>query len=245
MPQYPIILIHGFPLDADMWQPQVDALRAKGHDVIAPDLPGFGQSAGGPPCETLDAAADFVHSFIPQGKKAVIAGLSMGGYITLALLARHPESVAAAMLLDTRADPDSPEARQARMDSIKEIQTNGPEKLYTTLLGRLVSKHATAEVQKRLQAMMHRQNPATVIAAQKAMAARADHTQTLAAVKVPLLVLVGAEDVITPPSVAMGMHTRVPHSMLVQIAGAGHMTTLEAPERVTGAMETFLATVRG
>lgn len=242
---YPIVLIHGFPLDSGMWDPQASALRAKGYQVLTPDLPGFGQAPPGNSLPSMESFAEDIHRLINlHGGKAVVGGLSMGGYVTLALLRDFPENVAAAMLFDTRADPDSAEARQNRLQSIEQMKADGPGKLIDTLLGKLLSKHARPPLTECLRGLMQRQRVETIIAAQQAMARRHDQTDLLAQLKIPLLLVVGAEDGITPPSVAMALHNHVPHSMLVQIAHAGHMSNLEQPERVTAAIETFLATVK-
>ena len=240
----PIVLIHGFPLDSAIWERQAKALGDKGYTVLTPDLPGFGATPVQPHA-TMESFAAAIHEVIvAAGGRAVVGGFSMGGYVTLALLREYPESVAAAMLIDTRADPDSPEARAARLASVEDMKAGGPAKLIETMLGRVLTKHSSPELKGRVRAIMERQRVEGIIAAQQAMAKRHDQTELFSQLTIPLLVVVGAEDAVTPPSVAMAMHNRVPHSMLVQVAHAGHMAPMEEPERVTGAIETFLATVR-
>jgi pimeloyl-ACP methyl ester carboxylesterase len=196
----------------------------------------------------MEAYAQFLHEFIqreaqPHGK-AVIGGFSMGGYILMALLRAHPEDVAAAMLIDTRAEVDTPEARAARLASIQEIQKNGPAAFLEGMVGRLLGKKAPAAVRQHVLALMSGQSPQAIIAAQSAMARRRDQSDLLATLSMPTLILVGAEDAITPPSVAVSMQSHMPHAMLVQIVSSGHMTLIEQPDAVNAALRAFLATVR-
>jgi len=242
----PILLIHGFPLDSSMWQAQAEHLRKKGRTVLTPDLPGFGDA---PPLASDDPTigdyAQHIHEIIQReaGGHAIIGGFSMGGYILLALLRHHPEAVAAAMFLDTRADADSPDARAARLKSIEQVKADGPNAIIEGLLTKQLAKKPTAANREKARAIMQRQPAAAIIAAQTAMSKRRDQTDLLAQLSIPVLVLVGAEDAITPPSVALAMQSHMPHAMAVQIVGAGHLSPVEQPAAVSGAIETFLATV--
>jgi pimeloyl-ACP methyl ester carboxylesterase len=244
----PIVLIHGFPLDNTMWQAQVQHLTAMGYTVIAPNLPGFGNPPTppiSPEYATIDAYAEFIHNIIQQqpGKKAIVGGLSMGGYILLALLREHPGDVAAAMLLDTRAEADSPEGKAARLKSIQEVQAGGPGSIIEGLLTKQLRKKPLEAHRQKVREMMQRQSAQAIIAAQTAMSKRHDHTDLLAQLKIPVLIVVGAEDAITPPSVALSMQSHLPHAMLTQIVNAGHLTPVEQPAAVNSTLDTFLATV--
>jgi pimeloyl-ACP methyl ester carboxylesterase len=244
----PIILIHGFPLDNTMWQAQVDYLTGKGHTVIAPNLPGFGNPAPPPiPLEyaTIDAYAEYIHGIIQKqaGGRAIVGGLSMGGYILLALLREHPDSVAAAMLLDTRADPDTAEARAARLKSIQDVQEKGPGSIIDGLLTKQLRKKPLESNKQKVRAIMERQSAQAIITAQTAMSKRRDHTDLLAQLTLPVLIVVGSEDALTPPSVALAMQSHMPHAMVAQIVNAGHLTTIEQPDAVNSTIETFLTTV--
>jgi pimeloyl-ACP methyl ester carboxylesterase len=244
----PILLIHGFPLDNTLWQAQVEHLTAKGYTVIAPNLPGFGHPATTPiPLEyaTIDAYAEFIHTIIQQlpQKKAIVGGLSMGGYILLALLREHPDDVAAAMLLDTRAEADSPEAKAARFKSITDVQTAGSASIIDGLVAKQLRKKPLESNKQKVRAMMARQSAQAIITAQTAMSKRHDHTDLLAQLKIPVLIVVGAEDQITPPSVALAMQSHIPHAVLAQIVNAGHLTPIEQPTALNATLDTFLATV--
>jgi len=242
----PLLLIHAFPFDQSMWRPQAEFLRARGHRVITPDLPGFGAAPAWPREQcSIEAFAGVIHDVIVRQAdgRAIVGGLSLGGYVVLALLRKFPESVAAAMLMDTRAEADTYEARAARLAAIDMVRQRGVEPLADTMLGRVFSRHASPALRIEARETMLRQSPAGVMGAQWAMAQRPDQTSLLEHISVPTLVLAGADDAVTPPSVAMGMHTRIAGSMLVQIANAGHMSNLEAPDAVNQALEHFVATV--
>jgi len=190
----------------------------------------------------MEGYAAEVHRFIGAlGGPAVVGGFSMGGYILLALLRAFPEDVAGAMLINTRADADSAEARANRLKSIDDVRAAGTGGLVEAMIGRLLGKNATAALKEEMRGLMSRQSAAAVIAAQSAMSRRRDQTELLPQLRVPALIVVGAEDAVTPPAVARGMHALIPGSQLVEIAGAGHMTPLEAPEALGVAIRDFAA----
>lgn len=249
----PIVLIHGFPLDSSMWAAQAAFLRMPAggnHTVFTPDLPGFGKDAAGGPAPareraSIEAFAEGIHTLIQEqcGGKAIVGGFSMGGYILLALLRDYPEDVVAAMFIDTRADPDTADAKAARLKSIEEVQKHGPAPVLDMMMGRVLGKRPSETVKKQVRAIMDNQSPAAIIAAQSAMAKRRDQSDLLPELKTPVLIIVGAEDAITPPSVALAMQSHMPHAMVVQIVSAGHMAPMEQPDAVNGAMRAFLATL--
>ncbi len=255
----PIVLIHGFPFDGAMWQAQAEYLRSPAggeRTVLTPDLAGFGESpsaaAPGAGEASVEAYAQQIHRVIEEyarsngmaSAQAIVGGFSLGGYVVLSLLRQFPGDVAAAMLIDTRADADSPEGRAARQQSIEEIQKNGTGGICHAMLLRLVRTNAPPEVKQRVRGIMAKQSAAAMIAAQSAMAKRRDQTDLLPALAIPVLIVVGAEDAITPPSLPLAMQSHIPHAMLVQIAAAGHMTPMEQPESVNSAIGSFLATLQ-
>jgi pimeloyl-ACP methyl ester carboxylesterase len=165
----PIVLIHGFPFDSGMWKQQAAFLRARGRTVLTPDLPGFGGTAAleQSAC-SMEAFAGTVRDLILRqcGGRAIVGGLSMGGYVLLSLLRNGPAVVAGAMLIDTRADADTAEARAARLKAIEGVQAHGVAPLAETMLERLLSKHATPPVRAQARQIMLRQSPAGVMGAQ-------------------------------------------------------------------------------
>jgi 3-oxoadipate enol-lactonase len=249
----PIVLIHGFPFDASMWESQAAFLRDKGHTVLTPTLPGFGGSVPLPRDQTsIQAYATEIHKFIDNqaGGRAIVGGFSMGGYVLLSLLRECPECVAAAMLIDTRPDADKPEARAARLKSIEQIDKEGAAgaaQVFDAMLPKVLRKKPDPETKTKARLLMEPQvahNGAGAANALFAMAKRRDQSDLLAEIKIPVLIVVGSEDGITPPSVALSMQSHMPHAMAVQIVSAGHLSPVEQAGPVNAAIETFLATVK-
>lgn len=241
----PLLLVHAWPLDRAMWAPQVSAFAGE-RRVLAPDLAGFGD-APGPGHATLDAHADDLAGLLDALgiARAVVVGLSMGGYIALALARRHPARLAALVLADTRAGADDAAARANRDDLAAVVATAGLGALSERLLPRLLAPGARPAVAAEVGAIIARQRPEGVVAALRAMAARPDAGPGLAEVRVPTLVLAGAEDALTPPSEARGLAAAIAGAGLVVIPGAGHLASLEEPGAFNAALRAFLADLAG
>lgn len=244
----PLVLLHGFPLDHRMWADVTDLL-AGDPTVLAPDLPGFGvsptgedvagaQGAGEPSIEVM---ADAVAATLRDAgvERAVVAGLSMGGYVALALVERHPGLVAGLGLVDTRSAADTPEAAANRHKVaaavLEEDSVDAVWGMRTTLLG-TTSRESRPDLVARLEEWITDQGPRGVAWAQRAMAARADRTGLLGSVGVPAVVVVGAQDELSPPAIARAMAVALPDAVLVEVPGAGHMTPIENPEPVAAAL---------
>ncbi|HVS70218.1 MAG TPA: alpha/beta hydrolase [Phycisphaerae bacterium] len=243
----PIVLIHGMPLDSSMWTEQAAFLRSRGHTVLTPDLPGFGSAPALAKDRTsIEAYAAVIRELIETqaGGRAMVGGFSMGGYVLLALLREAPHLVSTAMFIDTRPDPDTSEARKGRLTAIAGIESQGLAPFFDASIARLMRKKPDPATKARIRAIMDRQSAPGIIAGQLAMSRRRDQTDLLADLTIPVLVLVGAEDVITPPSVALNMQSHMPHAMVVQVVGAGHLAVMEQPAAVNGHLATFLATIR-
>jgi pimeloyl-ACP methyl ester carboxylesterase len=236
----PVVLLHGFPLDGRMWDPQVREL-GRGARVIVPDLPGFGRSAA-LPAASLDQMADDVAALLDTlgVERATVVGLSMGGYIALAFARLHRGRLARLGLCDTRAAPDTLEGRTARNDSIALVDAEGVGALVERMLPKLLSPSASTEVREQVRAVGRSQSPAGVKAALAAMRDRADAREWLPAIDVPTMVVVGADDTLTPPSESESMFAKLPRAKLEQIPHAGHLANLEAPAAFTAALERLL-----
>ncbi len=230
----PLLLVHGFPFDHTMWHEQLSALV--GHfQMIAPDLRGFGDSDAPASFYSMDLYADdLAHLLDVLGQeKVVLAGLSMGGYIALAFQRRYPERLAGLVLADTQATADTETARAGRYAAIRTVQAEGVEAVVSGLLPKLFAPANFAAkriLREWVRAMMMRQSPAGVMGALKAMAERPDSTPGLAVVSCPTLVIVGEEDLLTPPAKAAALVAAIPGARLAVIPEAGHLTPLEAPE---------------
>lgn len=238
-----VVLVHGFPLDEEMWVDQVAFLRALGYRVFTPNLPGFGQRAGNPPHRcSISAFAEDIHHYIIRNCKlpCIIGGFSMGGYVVLALLHRFAKDACAAVLIDTHPAADSPEARQGRMKSITSLQTDGIQSLVAQMLPRLLSPTASLSLRHRVEQIIARQQPAGMIQAQMAAAMRVDQTEHLSNIVIPCLVVGGSQDIITPPELMKKWQCKITRSQWVEIPNAGHLTPMEAPDTVNQAIADFI-----
>jgi pimeloyl-ACP methyl ester carboxylesterase len=239
----PLVLLHAFPLDRTMWQPQLAALADVAR-VVAPDLPGFGASPAAP--FTIDGVADVVAEFLTVLgiPKAVVGGLSMGGYVALALARRHPDRLTGLILADTRAGVDDSTTRANRTRSIAVATEKGAAALLAGMLPKALSAHTHAErpeVVERVKAIAAKQSGASCAAALAALRDRPDANPGLRAVAVPTLVLVGEHDALTPPLAAANLSAQIRGSKLVHIPDAGHLSNLENPEAFDAAVRAFLA----
>lgn len=243
----PLVLLHAFPLDSRMWT-DVAALLPGDGPVLAVDLPGLGTAHGSElPEPALEAAADAVASALTGAghARAVVAGLSMGGYVTLALVERHPDLVAGIGLLDTKATADADDARANRLRIASVVEAAGTVDevlpMATALLG--AASRERPELVARLEALIGAQPPAGVAWSQRAMAARPDRTAVLAEYRGPALVLVGEEDGPTPPAQARVMADALGVPPVV-VPGAGHLTAVEVPSVVAEALADLVRRAR-
>lgn len=240
-----VLFVHGFPFDSSMWTTQLESLP-RGWRGIAPDLRGSGGSAGSrDDAYTMDMhALDLVQLLDDLDiERAVVCGLSMGGYVAMALWRLQPDRVRALVFCDTRAAADSEEARRARGMLALRVEREGAQAVVDAMLPKLVSartRGARPEVEARVQEMMLATPPESIVRALRGLAARADSVQTLERVTVPTLVVVGADDAITPPADSGLIHERVHGSRLVEIEGAGHVSNLEQPDEFNAAVNGFL-----
>ncbi|MFF0310160.1 alpha/beta fold hydrolase [Streptosporangium sp. NPDC004379] len=245
----PVVLLHAFPLSSAMWLAQREGLSAV-CKVITPDLRGFGGSVLGDEEPSLDVMADDVARTLDREgvDRAVIGGLSMGGYVTMALCRRHPDRLLGLVLADTKASADPDQARVNRERIAAAVVEDGPAVLLEEVLPPLVGR-TTAErramVYGRVRGLVQSAPPRAVAWAQRAMAARPDSFDTLRALKVPALVLVGEEDGLTPRADAEAMAGAVPDGRLTVIEKAGHLSAVEQPEAFNRALAGFVAELAG
>lgn len=246
----PLLLLHAFPLSGAMWAPQVEALAGQAR-LIVPDLSGFGESEAIVPeyspesaCEMSDLAADAVALLDHLGiDRAVVAGLSMGGYAALALCESAPERLLGLVLADTRPGADSEEGRQGRLEIARRVLKEGTGFLVETLPAKLLGKTTRAgrpEVVAQVERMIRDAPPAGVAAAQRGMARRLDRTPVLERIAVPTLIVVGEEDELTPPEESRKMRDRIAGAELVTVPEAGHLSSLESPDTFSEALGGFL-----
>jgi pimeloyl-ACP methyl ester carboxylesterase len=241
-----LVLLHAFPLDSRMWAPQRELLRSTCR-VVTPDLRGFGASPLGDDEPSLDRMADDVVAVLDRLDldRVVLGGLSMGGYVTMALLRRHAERVRAVVLADTKATADPPAARENRERIARTLLEERSSRVLVddvlpTLLGE-ATKQERSDVVETVRALVESAPPAAAAWAQRAMAARPDSFDVLRDLAVPLLVLVGEEDTISPVADARAMAESAPRSRAEVIGGAGHLSAVETPVPFAERVRDFVA----
>jgi 3-oxoadipate enol-lactonase len=230
-----IVWIHGFPLSSAMFEKQKSI---EGVRHVMPDLPGFDGTPAAKHSMSMDDYARFVLAAVDG--QAIFAGFSMGGYIALAIARRAPERMEGLILIDTRETPDTADARKGRYDTIEKVRAQGIPPVVDAMLPKMLTADAPQAMRDRVRAIMNTSSPEGVIAALEAMAQRPDSSKDLPNITVPTLIVVGAEDPITPPADAERMAAAIPNAKLVNIAGAAHMANFEKPEEFNAAVREFL-----
>lgn len=236
-----VLLIHAFPMDASMWERQVHDLRTDGWPVVAPSLPGFGGAARGGDVLTMRAAAAHCERALDDAGigRAVVCGLSMGGYVAFELWRSARERVAGLVLANTRAGADTSEAADTRRALASRLRTEGNGFLVADpppLLGR----RAPDDLWRRVKETIAAQPPASIAAAAEGMAQRPDSTDDLATIDVPTLVLTSEGDTLITPDVSLVMADRLDGADRVTLEGAGHLSNLEAADDFSNALRGFL-----
>jgi len=235
------LLVHAFPFDARMWEPQIEAI-APTHRVIAPDLRGFGRSANLPPARTVDEHADDLVELLDRLgiENAAVVGLSMGGYIAFALMRRHPSRVRALVLADTKATADGEEAKRNRQANIDLVREQGPAALMQKLLPNLIAADADEAVKQKVLEIGGSQTVEAVANALMALRDRPDSTELLSRIAVPTTVIVGEQDTISPVAEMQAIARAIPDASFTVLKGAGHLSNLERPSAFDDALRNAL-----
>jgi 3-oxoadipate enol-lactonase len=241
-----IVFLHGFPHHRGLWSAQLDGLMDRAR-CVAPDLRGFGETTVAPPW-SMDQYADDLAAFLDtlRVERAVICGLSMGGYVAMAFWRRHRARVRGLVLMDTRAGADSPEGRTRRDEMIVMARARGSAAVADAMITGMVGKRTREkcpEVVDAVHRMLERAPVEGVIGALQALRDRPDSTETLGTIDVPTLVAVGEDDVLTPPSESVLLHEGIRGSRLERINGAGHVANLERPAAVNHLLSEFLSSL--
>jgi len=240
-----VLLLHAFPLNGRMWEPQLEALCGSAR-LLAPDLPGFGLTpppSGIPSLDDYAAAALGVLDTLAIDR-VLVAGLSMGGYVAFRLLDRLGDRVAGLLLADTRATPDTEDGARRRHQLAAEIEASGVDVAAGEFIPKLLGSTSQAERPElidRVREMIRENTPVGLAAALRAMAARADSTPRLARIRCPVVCIAGEEDVLTPPDVARAIARHIPGGRARTIPRAGHLTNLEAPEAFNDVLRDLVA----
>jgi 3-oxoadipate enol-lactonase len=239
-----VLFVHGYPLDRTIWTPQLEALD--GWRRIAPDLRGMGQSdAPDLGYSMATYASDLAALLDTLGiERTVLCGLSMGGYVAFEFLRRWRNRVSGLVLIATRAEADSPEARRARDAAANEAREGGARVIAEAMLPKLLAPGATGVLVERVRSLIAAIPVPGIVGALGAMRDRPDSTALLPTLGgLPTLVIAGGDDQLIPVSQTSAMAAAIPGARLVVAPGAAHLPTLETPSIVTDALRSFLGTL--
>ena len=243
----PVVFIHGFPFSHEMWKPQLDVV-GKMYRVIAYDLRGHGASYVGEGQYTIEGHVDDLIALLDhlQVRKAVVVGLSMGGYIALRAIERNPERFRAVALCDTRSEADSNEGKLKRFASIVAVKKNGSAAFADGFAKAVFAPETfqkNPEAVQTIRSIISRTPELSIAGTQLALASRTDTTASLSKIRMPTLILVGEHDATTPPSVSLAMHERIPGSELHIVPHAAHVSNMENADFFNEKLLGFLARV--
>ncbi|WP_026969198.1 alpha/beta fold hydrolase [Algoriphagus terrigena] len=243
----PIIFLHGFPFDKSMWQEQLEAL-APSYRVIACDIRGFGKSRDEVTSFSIDLfSIDLARFMNALGiKKAIICGLSMGGYIALNFQKKYPELVEALILCDTQCISDPKDVKEGRLLEINDIEENGPAKFNEKFIRKVFYEDSLTqkkEVVEELKKVVDANSTHIIAEGLRALSARTETCSSLSDIPVPTLIICGREDQVTPLAQSEFMHRATENSYFRVIDKAGHVSNLEQPEIFNQHLKDFLAKV--
>jgi YbgC/YbaW family acyl-CoA thioester hydrolase len=240
-----VLFIHGYPLDHSLWEHQLAHLD--GWTRIAPDLRGMGQSDAPDLGYSMATYADDLLALLSTlgVDRAVLCGVSMGGYVAFEMLRRARERVRGLVLVNTRAEADTTEGRKARDAAAAQAREGGAESIARAMLPRLLARTAAAEhpaLVERVRRMMEATPVAGILGAIGALRDRPDSVSLLPALAgIPTMVIAGDDDQITPRDRAQAMADAIPGARLAVLSGAGHLAPIECPEATTSLLVDFLA----
>ena len=245
----PIIFLHAFPLNRSMWQSElITLLSDERYRLVALDWHGFGESEITNPISTMELFADDLAGLMDSLgiQQAVLCGLSMGGYAAFAFLRKYSQRVSGLILADTRPGADTPEAQANRENVARIAETQGTGAIADLQVPLVLSEYTRQhhpEVEMRVRQMIETATAQGIAAASRGMAQRGDSTDLLASISCPTLVIVGEQDVLTPPSVAQEYAAKIPGAQFVVITNAGHLSNLEQPDAFLQAVRGFLGSL--
>ena len=240
----PIVFVHGFPFDYHMWDNQIKELE-KGYYCITYDIRGLGKSPAGDGQLTIESFVDDLENILNQLEldKPVLCGLSMGGYISLRAVERMEKKFRALILCDTKSSADDNEGKLKRAEGVKLVNESGVENFVNQFVPNCFSESIMSKNKSVFEKVISRSrlsSPEGVKACLLAMAGRTDTSHYLPEIKIPVLLICGEEDKLTPPGVMKFMNEKIKDSKMVVIRGAGHMTPVEAPDLVNKEIIQFI-----
>lgn len=245
----PIIFLHGYPFDKTMWQGQLDFLRTT-YRVIACDIRGFGKSVDEESALSIDLFGDDLIKFMDKWliDKAVVCGLSMGGFIALNAQKRFPERFEALILCDTQCIADTVEVKEKRYRTIDEIEAKGAKDFNEQFIKSVFHKNTfenRKEVVAQLSRVVFSNSQHSITEGLVALAGRAETCSTLNKITVPTLIICGREDEVTPLAQSEFLHKNISGSVLCIVDNAGHVSNLDQPLEFNQHLLAFLSTLKG
>ena len=242
----PLLFIHGWPHNRSLWSAQLSGLRTRAR-CIAPDLRGFGDSSLGESA-TIDQYGDDLAALLAflGVERAVVCGLSMGGYVALSMVRRHRALIRGLILTSTRATADTTEGKEKRARLIQFVEERGVDALASKQLRTMVGETtytSRPDVLESLRTLMASAKKESVVAALRAMAERADATSLLGGIDFPTLVVSGNEDSFTVPAEMRSLADAIPHRRFETIDGAGHVCAYERPAAFNHVVAEFLTSL--
>lgn len=239
-----IVFVHGFPFNKNMWIPQLEALPPSIRG-IAVDVRGHGNSTTGHGFFSIDVFAKDLLVFLRKMaiNRAVLCGISMGGYIALRAYQIQPDVFAGLVLSDTNSLADDNIAKQKRFDSVQSVLKNGKRAFSIGFVNNVFGQKALAENQAAIdliKSSIRRNTESSICATLLALASRTDTTESLAAITVPTLVVRGAEDRITPRDQSDILVSGIPEATYVEIPDCGHLPNLEDAVRFNMELMAFM-----
>ncbi len=241
----PLVFVHGFPLSRGAWQKQVEALKSS-YRVIAPDLRGLGESEARVGTNTMTQLADDTHALLKQLNtgRIVLIGHSMGGYVALAFARQHPEMLRGLVLVGTKAGADSAEAAAGRRATAEKVKIEGSSVVVNPMAPKmLAASNSDQTMAQHVRGFMERSQPQGVIGALLGMAEREDSTPHLAQLKMPTLIIAGADDTIIPSGESEKLASAVNGARLEMIPNAGHLVAFEKADEFNRVLREWLKTI--
>jgi 3-oxoadipate enol-lactonase len=247
--ELPIIFLHGYPFDKSMWREQLDFLKTS-HRVIACDIRGFGKSTDEESRLSIDLFGEDLIAFMDKLDidKAIICGLSMGGFIALNVMKRFSDRFEALILCDTQCIPDSPEVKEKRFKTIDEISENGPQDFNEGFIKSVFHEESIrtkVELVEELRHVVFANSPHIITMGLIVLAQRSETCSILKEISIPTLIICGREDVVTPLAQSEYMNASIQGSVLQVIEKAGHVSNLEQPDEFNKHLLFFLTPLIG
>jgi len=240
----PVIFLHGFPFDKSMWKGQLDSLKASNR-TIACDIRGFGKSTDGNSLLSIDLFSEDLIAFMDKLniEKAIVCGLSMGGFIALNAVKRFPERFEALILCDTQCIADTAEVKENRYKAIEQINQDGTAEFNEKFIKNVFHPNSLTnktELVENLSSIVYTNSKEIITSGITALAERSETCSSLSAIRIPTLIICGREDAVTPLVQSEFMHEHIEGSSLKIIDNAGHVSNLEQPEEFNKCLLNFL-----